>query len=68
MKHFGSELRRQQEEMGVSTMEVAVAADLHPQTLYRVYNGSRVSRATVNRVRKALEALREKSQQVARAV
>lgn len=54
--------------MGLSTMEVAVAADLHPQTLYKVYNGSRVSRATLNRVRKALEALREQIHQRAQAV
>lgn len=68
MKHAGSDLRKQQEEMGLSTMEVAVAADLHPQTLYKVYNGSRVSRATLNRVRKALEALREQIHQRAQAV
>ncbi len=53
-----SDLRKMQKKIGATTMEVAIAADLHPQTLYRVYNGDEtISRNTINRVRKALSYL-----------
>lgn len=41
-------------------MELAVEADLHPATIYRAYNGDKVSRSTLNRVRKALGQLQER--------
>lgn len=68
MRDDGSDLKRLQAELGFSTMEVAVAADLHPQTLYRVYNGHKVNRSTVNRVRKALSQLQERLGPKAKAV
>ena len=60
MRENGSDLRRLADEIGVSTMELAVAADLHPQTLYRVYNGDKVARSTLNRIRNALSQLQER--------
>lgn len=61
MEIDGSKLRKLQEELDVNTMDVAVTADLHPQTIYRVYNNDpTVSRNTVKRVRKALSHLQEK--------
>lgn len=56
----GSELRKKKKAIGVSTMEIAIVADLHPQTVNRVFLNDGVSRNTVNRVRKALSQLQER--------
>ena len=61
MEYDGSKLRKVQEDLEISTIDVAVAAELHPQTVYRVYlNDPKVSRKSVNLVRKALVQLQER--------
>lgn len=64
MKDGGSELKKTQEELGITVIEIAEAADLHPQTVYKVLGNYGAGRNSVNRVRKALSQLQEKAKAV----
>lgn len=55
----GKELKQKQDELEVSILEVALAADLTPQTVYRVYRND-ASRKSANMVRKALTRMHER--------
>lgn len=57
MKVDGRELQAIQNELDVSPERVCQEADLSMSTLYKVYANKRVSRNSVNRVRKAIEQL-----------
>lgn len=61
MKNDAFNLKRLQEELDLSVMELATAADLHPQTVYRVLGNDGASRNSVKRVRKILNELKIKS-------
>lgn len=54
------QFKKRREELGASVMDVAQAADLHPQTVYKIENGGSANRNSVNRVRKALSHLQER--------
>ncbi len=56
----GETLRKMRDALDLSTMEIAVEADLHPQTVNRVFLNDGVSRKTVHRVRKAIDQFRKK--------
>lgn len=60
MSNDGGELRKLHNELGVSIAEVAVAADLNPQTVYKVYRNGGANRSSVNRVRKTLLEFQER--------
>jgi len=63
MKHMrdeGTNLKKLQEELDVSVMEIAQAADLHPQTVYKVLGNGGAGRNSVNRVKRALGQLQER--------
>jgi hypothetical protein len=53
----GNEMKKRQEELGLSILEVALAAELTPQTVYRVYKDG-ASRKSTNLVRRALTELK----------
>lgn len=59
MKDDGFDLKKLQEDLDVSVMEIAQAADLHPQTVYKVLGNFGAGRNSVKRVRKALSQLQE---------
>lgn len=60
MKDDAVDLKKLQEELDVSVMDIAQAADLHPQTVYKVLGNHGANRNSVKRVRKALHQLKEK--------
>lgn len=66
MSNDGAEMKRIQVELDVSITEIALAADVHPQTVYKVFANQGASRNSVNRVRKALSALQERSKSAKR--
>lgn len=60
MKTDGRELQAIQNTLEVSPESVCQEADVSMSTLYKVYSNKRVSRSSVNRVRKALTQLQER--------
>lgn len=61
MKSDGRELQQMQQELGLSPIEVCSEADISMTTLYKVYGNKSVSTSSANRVRKALNRLKERS-------
>lgn len=61
MRDAGEDLKKLQEELDVSVMEIAQAADLHPQTVYKVLGNGGAGRNSIKRVKKALNELRDRS-------
>lgn len=67
MRDEGVDLKKLQEDLEVSVMEIAQAADLHPQTVYKVLGNGAATRNSVSRVRKALIEMRDKLTPAAKA-
>jgi len=67
MKDDGQELKKLQDEHDINILEIALEADLNPQTIYKVYRNE-ASRRSANRVRKALNQLLERQSSKVKAV
>lgn len=67
MKVDGRQLQAVQYELEISPEAVCFEADISMSTLYKVYADKPVSRSSVNRVRKALGALKERSKKMTKA-
>jgi predicted transcriptional regulator len=60
MQIDGTKLRKMQEDLRLTPAEICVEASISMGTLYNVYANRRVTTNSVNRVQKAIEALRIK--------
>lgn len=54
MRDDGSQLEKLRHTLDISVIEIAQAADLHPQTVYKVLGNLGAGRNSVKRVRKVL--------------